>query len=71
VQRIGSKLGRVALGGRQPPDSPINLIDPNPSRIEHGFPIDHLSDRSRSRPSSPTPLGIEGHPRDAGVLDLE
>ena len=57
------------LAGRQSTDRRVDLVDPDPRRIDNRLPVDHLGDGRRGRPRRPTALGVEAHGGDPPVLD--
>ena len=69
VQRVGGQLRCVPLGGRQPADRLVDLVGPDPSRLQHRRPVDHLRYSRRSRPRRPAPLGVEGDPGRSALLN--
>jgi hypothetical protein len=71
VQRVGSELSGVPLGGRQPTDRLVDLLDPNPRRLRDRLPLDHLGHGRRSRPRRPASLRIEAHRGNPLVVDDE
>jgi hypothetical protein len=71
MQGIGGKLRRVPLGRRQPPDRLVDLVNPDPSRIENRLPVNHLSHRRSRSSGGAAPLGVESDARDGGVLNHE
>ncbi len=71
VQRIGGELRRVPLGGRQPPDCRVDLVDPDPRRVEHRPLAGQVHGGRGSRPCRPAPLRVEGRVDDPPSVDRE
>ena len=69
VQRVGGELRRVALGRRQASDRLVDLVGPNPSRLDDRLAVDHLGDRRGGGPGRAASLGVEVTRGDPPLLD--
>ena len=59
VQGVGGELGGVPLGRGEAAERGVDVVDPEPRRLEHRGAVDHFGHGRRGGARRPAALGVE------------